>query len=204
MSSSNVVRWGGAAAMVGGGLWVIFGALEAQPLGASHTPEPFAIHDPSLYLIYHLPGAIATLLVAIGLLGLGRRLAQPAGLLAKAGVVLAYIAVVGSVVNAVALATLFIPLHFAGAMIGIFSLGIGTILIGVAALRNAGWRRWRALPLATGILGVLMFPLSMAVGPSSFQSVALIALYGLGWIAVGYRLRAERGAAAEQPRPDVV
>ncbi len=156
--SSILLRWGGLAAMVAGVLWIIFGVLNAQPLGTSHTTAPFAVRDPSLYRIYHLPAALATLLAAIGLLGLGRRLAQPANLPARVGSILAYIAAAAGAVNTLALAALVISLHFARAMIGVFSLGIGTILVGAAALRNAGWRRWQALPLTVGILGVLVFP----------------------------------------------
>lgn len=187
MLPSILLRWGWLAAIVGGVLWIIFGVLNAQPLGTSHTTAPFAVRDPSLYRIYHLPAALGTLLAALGVLGLGHRLAQPAGLLARVGSVLAYIAAVAGAVNTLALAALVIPLHFAGAMIGVFSLGIGTILIG-AALRNSGRRRWRALPLVVGVLGVLVFPLSMLTfgGPAESVGVALMALFGLGWVAIGY------------------
>lgn len=185
MSSSKVIRWSGLAAIVGGVLWIIFGVLNTQPLGTSHTTAPFAIRDPSLYRIYHLPAAVATLLAAVGLLGLGRRLAQPAGPLVRVGLVLAYIAAVAGAVNTLALAVLVISLHFAGAMIGVLSLGIGTILVGVAVLRNAGWRRWRTLPLTIGILGVLTFPVSMLTfgGPAELVGVALMALFGLDTLA---------------------
>jgi hypothetical protein len=190
VSSSILLRWGGLAAMVAGVLWIIFGVLNTQPLGTSHTTAPFAVRDPSLYRIYHLPAALATLLAAIGLLGLGRRLAQPANLPARVGAILAYIAAAAGAVNTLALAALVISLHFAGAMIGVFSLGIGTILIDGAALRNAGWRRWQALPLVVGVLGVLVFPISMLTfgGPVESAGVALIALFGSGWAAIGYAL----------------
>lgn len=200
MSSLGLCRWGGLAAMTSGVLWVIFGVLNTQPLGISHIAEPFAIRDPSLYLIYHLPAALATLLAAIGLLGLGHWLAQPAGLFARLGAILSYIAAAAGLVNVLGLALLIIPLHFAGAMIGVFSLGIGAVLIGVAALRNAGWQHWRALPLVIGVLVILVFPLSTMAfgGPAELVGVALVTLVGLGWLALGYVLWSQKGTAADQ------
>ena len=73
-TSSNLVRWGGLAAALGGVLWVLKGGLIM--LGAP---------DPDLLIP-------AELLFALGLLGLHARLAGRGGWPEKIGGLLAYVA----------------------------------------------------------------------------------------------------------------
>jgi hypothetical protein len=185
MTSSDLARWGGVAALAGGALLVAKGALVA----ASDA-------DPGL-----VPPA--TLLFALGMVGLHARLQGRGGPLGLVGAVLAWVAVGASVVNLVGLA-LGIPapgdpeaptllqatytVAFLGILIGLFALGIAAS--GAEALSPSS----RSVTLA---VGVLWFPLQ-GVGFAISDGVGLV-LGGLAWALLGHVLRSESGTPAEQP-----
>jgi hypothetical protein len=189
MRSSNIVRWGGLAAMLSGALLVTKGLA----IGVSDA-------DPSL-----VPPA--TLLFALGMVGLHARLEGRGGLLGTVGVLLAGVALAASAVNLIGLvfsvpapgdpdAPTLLRITYVAAFLGIL---LGLLALGVAALRaRAMVAPWGAVPLA---VGVLWFPLQ-GIGFVISDGVGLV-LGGLAWASLGYALWSQSGIPAPRPSPRV-
>lgn len=172
--SSNLIRWSGLAAMLGGALLVVKGIVILLSNG-----------DPSF-----VPPA--TFLFSLGMVGLHARLEGRSGPLGGIGVFLAYVAVGASVVNLIGLglpvpapgepdAPMLLQVTYMVAFLGIL---IGLLLLGIAVLRARVMSpRWRAIPLAVGIL---WFPLQ-GIGFVISDGVGLV-LGGLAWMLLGYVL----------------
>jgi hypothetical protein len=77
MVSSNLLRWSGVAALVGGGLLIVSEVLNAALFPAEPGSEVIAT-DASWFILQIL-GLVALLLVALGLVGLYARQAQETG-----------------------------------------------------------------------------------------------------------------------------
>ena len=182
--SSNLIRWGGLAAMLSGALLAVKGVV----ILVSDA-------DPSL-----VPPA--TLLFAVGMVGLHARLAGRGGLLGTIGLLLAWVAIGASAINLIAqllgltparapLPTLFQVTY----MVAFLAILISLLALGIATLRAEVLSPpWRAVPLA---VGVLWFPLQ-AVGFVAPDGVEII-LTALAWTLLGYVLWSGNGAPAEQP-----
>ena len=189
MTSLSVVRWGGLAAILSGVLLVAKGLAII-----------FSDADPSF-----VPPA--TLLFALGMVGLHARLEERSGLLGAIGVLLAWVVVGASVVNLIGLA-LSVPapgdpaaptllrITYTAAFLGVL---VGLLALGVAALRARIMPApWHVAPLA---VGVLWFPLQ-GVGFAISDGVGLV-LGGLAWALLGYVLWSGSGTPAAQPSPRV-
>jgi hypothetical protein len=189
MTSSTLVRWGGMAAMLSGALLVVKGvAILVSDADPGFVPP-------------------ATLLFALGMVGLHARLEGRGGPLGTIGVLLAWVVVVASVVSLIGLA---LPIPMPGEpgasvllrityMVAFLGILVGLLMLGVAALRTGAMPAPRgAVPLA---VGVLWFPLQ-GVGFVIADGVGLI-LGGLAWALLGYVLWAESGTPAAQPSPRV-
>ena len=164
MTSLNVVRWGGLAAMLSGTLFVVKGvAILVSDADPSFVPP-------------------ATLLFALGMVGLHARLEERGGPLGMVGVVLAWVAVAASAVNLIGLA-LSVPapgnpaaptllrITYMAAFLGIL---VGLLALGVAALRARIMPApWHGAPLA---VGGLWFPL---------QGIGFVIADGVGLILGG-------------------
>ncbi|MBC7922701.1 MAG: hypothetical protein H7Z75_16605 [Ferruginibacter sp.] len=85
--------------------------------------------------------------------------------------------------NQAVMTLLPIPLPQLGAILN----AIGMVLVGIAVLRNDAWHGWsRLLPLLTGLYPFLvMFPVLVITG---HPPRALIGLWGLVWMALGYAI----------------
>lgn len=205
MSSSTLIRWGGAAAMLVAALFVAADLLSLSispkfPSSASLTSEPYAIQS-----VLKLAGAA---LLLLGLLGLHARQAEAAGPLGTVGFLAAFSGtalVVGSFwataffapAMAVADPASFDalqgpPVRLAGAfVVTMATFVLGWMLFGVAALRARVYPRGAALlliigsPLALGTLLVVGFPTGV------FFSAAV------AWL--GYALYSEQSAPVGQP-----
>ena len=185
MTSSDLVRWGGLAAILSGALSVTKGVV----IVVSDA-------DPSL-----VPPM--TLLFALGMVGLYARLGGGGGLLGTVGVLLAWVAFAASVVNLIGLA-LSIPApgdpdapRLLGLTYMVVFLGIliGLLALGIAALRARVMPApWHVAPLA---VGVLWFPLQ-GMGFMISDGVGLI-LGGLAWAFLGYVLWSQRSTPTRQP-----
>ena len=189
MTSSAFTRWGGLAAMLSGVLLVAKGlAIVVSNADPSFVPP-------------------ATLLFALGMVGLHARLRGDGGPLGTAGVLLAWVALAASAVNLIGLA-LSIPapgdpdaptLLQITYMAAFLAILLGLLALGIAVLRARVMPApWGAVPLA---VGVLWFPLQ-GVGFAISDGVGLV-LGGLAWALLGYVLWSQSGEPAAQSSPRV-
>jgi hypothetical protein len=202
MPGSRFTRLGGFGAVAGGALWVAsFGV--AQAISPQFT--------------FLLVGPV--LLMLLGLAGLQARHATGSGRLGKAGFGVTLIGLVLLAYGSVGEATIsgsisgheFGPIVFAGLAAGSLVLGAGAVLTALSVIVANVMPRLSPIPLLIGATGVAaagglalgrqivggsgdIFPLP--VGPLA----ALWAVFGVGWLWLGYLLWAERTPAAERAR----
>lgn len=98
---------------------------------------------------------------------------------------------------------MFDPLFTSGRVFGTLVLGIATFLAGVGIRRSHAAPGWMGALLALGLAGVSLLPLwplgyALQWVPET-AGAAFIALFGLGWMAVGYVLWSKRGEPDRQP-----
>lgn len=199
----------GAAAALGGLLWMPYGVFEMlQPWGIDTVYRDDrgyeVVTDTLLYWVYSLPGSLALLLTALGLFGVLALLGGPAGRPRSVGRVLTYIALALAVLSLAGLVVGFDPLFTAPRIFGTVALGAGTLLAGIEARRIGATRNWAAALMALGLLGLFLLPLwplvfALELVPEG-GGAGIIALFGLGWVLVGYRLFS-RPSDASGPAP---
>jgi hypothetical protein len=199
----------GAAAALGGLLWMPYGVFEMlQPWGIDTVYRDDrgyeVVTDTLLYWVYSLPGSLALLLTALGLFGVLALLGGPAGRPRSVGRVLTYVALALAVLSLAGLIVRFDPLFTAPRIFGTVALGAATLLAGIEARRAGAAPGWAAALLALGLLGLFLLPLwplvfAIEVVPEG-GGAGIIALFGLGWVLVGHRLWS-RPSAADGPSP---
>ncbi len=194
---SSLMGWSTMAAILGGLLWIPYGIFEMlQPWGTDTVYRDDVgyevITNAPLYRLYSLPGSLALLLTALGLLGALALLRLPAGRLGKAGRILTYIAVVLAVISLGGVIALFDPVFTASRIFGTLALGTASVLAAADAQRAGRAPGWAIALLVLGLVGMFLFPLWPLVYAVQWLSegtgAAVIALYGMGWLATGYRL----------------
>ncbi len=194
---SGWIRWAGLAAVLGGVLWIPYGIFEMlQPWGTDTVYRDDVgyelITDAPLYRLYSLPGSLALLLTSLGLLGTLALLRLPAGRLSQVGRVLSYLAVMLAVISLGGAIALFDPVFTACRIFGTLALGIAAFLGGLDAQRAGKASGWAIALLLLGLVGMFLLPLWPLVYAVQWLSegagAAVIALFGLGWVAAGYRL----------------
>ncbi len=189
--SSNLIRWGGVAAMLGGILWIVSAIITAsKPRGCIGLEcEVSAMRDSSDVTPFLL---LALLLTAVGLAGVAIRARNTGcfGRLTRAGVAL-YVVGVGLLVLGMGLTAISEAFWVLMLPAGL-ALVIGLTLTGIATLRTGVLPRWSALLLILGSLAMLFF--------NDQTAQALMAIpFGIGWVAVGYALRSGRGETLRRP-----
>jgi hypothetical protein len=201
MTRAKFTRLGGFVTLLGGTLWVVsFGIAQAV------SPQ--------------LTGILAApmILLLIGLIALNARHATDGGALGLIAflvtldgmVMLAYGSVGRLVVTGEIFGLPYGPVGFAGLAPGALVLGAGAVLTAVSVIKANVMPRLSPIPLLIGSTGVAaaggsalaqqllngttadIFPLPM--GPIA----ALWALFGLGWLWIGYLLWSER------PKPTTI
>ena len=180
MSSSDLIRWGGLAAMGAGVLFILYSLLS---LAAGKGDEPGPL-DILAILAYGFE--------VVGLIGFHALQGRNYGRIGRAGLYTTIGAVV--VWEFLILTSLFggnesLPEWLVA--VGVLGTLVGLVLYGAATLQAKVLPRW------CGILFIILWP-----GTILF-STALAGYYasiweGLVWIALGYGLWLHRGAAAEQ------
>jgi hypothetical protein len=182
MTSSNIVRWGGIAAMIAGAFWVVWSLLGQVSFEAAGSPFAHAL----LFL--------ATLLTVVGLVGLHALQGGAYGRLGLAGF---YVAAAGLLVQA--LAAFFLMVSDAGevalqwlvAPVGSLIVLVGLVLYGAATLQAGVLARWCGW-------GLIVVP-PLAFYMNSRVLYGSLALFGVLWIALGYVLWSRLGTPTEQP-----
>jgi hypothetical protein len=177
-------------AALGGALWVAYGVLElVQPWGADTRYDEArgydVVVDRGLHLLYSLPGSLALLLCAAGLLALLRRFEVDSRATRVAIRVTAGLAVL----SAAGVLLAFDPVFTTGRVLGTVVLGIGLLAAGRAAGRAAGATAWRSPFVALGLVALFLLPLWPLVFAVQWLSpgagAAVIGLHGLGWMVLG-------------------
>jgi len=201
------------AAALGGLLWMPYGVFEmTQPWGDDTVYRDDrgyeVVTDALLYHLYSLPGSAALMLTALGLLGAFRLRGLPAGRAGRVGVLLAYAALTLAVLSAAGVVVQFDPVFTGPRILGTLALGAGTLLAGVAARRTGAAASWTTALLALGLLGLFLLPLwplvyAVELVPEG-GGAAVIVLFGLGWVLVGYRLWSGWGAEPTRGARDTV
>jgi energy-converting hydrogenase Eha subunit A len=195
MSSSDLIRWGGLAALVGGVLFVVaellgLPTINIESFSETATTASFAIQTTTFLL--------GVVLMLLGLVGLYARQSEAAGALGLIGFLVAFLGTVliggfmwASVFIAPALATEVPEVVDAGPPPGLLPtfiiFAVGWLLFGIATLRGRVFPRAAAILLIVGAV-VTFLPLPFTT---------LVFDVAVAWL--GFALFTGREASAEQP-----
>lgn len=224
MLSSNLIRWSGVAAMLGGVLAILltpFATFAYWMVGPAHTyPDmPWAqLIEPLMtpFLGFGTPGDVyATygkvffliyLLFLTGLVSLHTHIAGHESRLERRGFRIALIGLVMNLIGNVGdywlgKEILHQPLwgmSFAiGTMLGTLVYAVGSVLIGIAILRARTLPRWGGWTLIIApTLGIVLGLWLVKHLPS-----ALVLPMGLGWVVLGFALWTNRGKIVRRTGP---
>ena len=185
MSSSDLIRWGGFAAMIGGVVWVLWGLLFRA------IPES-AVTDVLLIMV-----ALCTVGGFVGFHALQK---DNYGRIGRGGfwtVVVATLALVVGLLDELLGSTIprgiwtVTGLLFA---LGTLAVFVGFVLYGAASLQARVLPRWCGIVF---IVGPSIFLLGALLG-NSWEPFGGI-LFGLLWLALGYILLLQRETSLGQP-----
>ncbi len=204
MSNGRLVAWGALASLLSGALWitVLLPLQEAIPL---YT-----------HAAWHMVNAAAALLALGGLVGLYARYGPAAGRLGQAGLLLADIGAALAFVGNGLEGLFEWEVGWAMFMLGMLALAVGLPLFAWAMWAGRDLPRWSVLPHLGSGLGLLLVVVVSVAGRAgglltdehlaaetspllAVTLIALIALFGLGWMTLGYCLWADRGERAVPP-----
>jgi hypothetical protein len=196
MLLSQLIRWGGLAAMLAGALWTVLGPL----ITFSSEDTLFGL----TYEDYNKLLAAPLLLLLVGLAGLHARFAGHAGCLGWTSFVIAFVGLalllIGNLV-----ASWINPVR--GVQISLISTLIvcgGLVLFSIAAMRANVLPRWsRALPILIGFLTPAQY-IATGIGTLIFgdePGLVLWSLFGVGWMLLGYALWLDSRQLGGQPQP---
>jgi hypothetical protein len=200
------------AMAVGGSLWIVYGYFRfLMPRGPDvmwrEDLQYSAIISTELFLLYNLPGILALLLTAWAALSCLTTLqAARTGKKRTAQALLALSFLFG-VLGTVGQVVRFDPLTTGGLGFGVPILGLAVFLAGLSARGGKvvhDHSSWSGLSLVLlGVIGMftlplrpLMFALSML--PLAFGT-AVFALFGAGWIGLGFKVWLETARVAGRP-----
>jgi hypothetical protein len=182
MMSSDIIRWGGIAAIIGGVLWVVWSNLFRVSFYAGNGP-----FSEGLLLL-------AALLTLAGLVGLHALQGANYGRIGRAGF---YTAAVGLLAQALAALGLLIgsealevSLQWLVAPVGSLTVLVGLVLYGAATLQARVLARWCGV-------GLIVVP-PIAFYMNSRVLYGSLALFGVLWVTLGYELSSPRGTPTEQ------
>jgi hypothetical protein len=184
VSSSNLIRWGGLAALVAGALFIIVNLITLLVLGFS--PEDVTSFN---LLVRSAIAPVGGALLLLGLVGLYFRQSEATGILGLIGFLFAFFGTV---------------LVQAGNVWAGMLANLGLALFGVAILRAPAYSRIAAILLIigaviTGVVSPLLSgrPVSVLAYVASSVGANLILNIAIAWL--GFDLFTRRGDAAYQP-----
>jgi hypothetical protein len=188
MSSVDLVRWGGLAAMLAGVAFIVLMLIPDPALGGS----PFYIFGSVLLFI------AAWLLLLVGLAGFHTLQKGHYGRIGRAGF---YTAIAGASVMIVIQILTWVGLALGITAlvvpdpVGLLIVMFGLVLYGVATLQARVLPRWCGVGFIVGV------PVLIGISVVSEEYGEMLGgiLFGLLWLALGYVLWSESGAAAEHP-----
>jgi hypothetical protein len=171
MSSSDLIRWGGLAAMLSGVAFIV-DILFVLTMDANWTNVVYII---------------AALLMLVGLVGLHTLQGNNYGRTGRGGFWTVVVATLGQVLGIIVFLLGSGVLNWLVFPVGFVAVPVGLIIYGVATLQAKVLPRWCGLGL------IIIPPVSVVLG--DYGGI----LFGLLWVALGYVLWSWRGMAAEQP-----
>ncbi len=184
MSSSDLIRWGGLAAMLCGVAFIVLMLIPEGPVSS------FSGRIGTFVFIV----ALALLLAA--LVGFHTLQKDSYGRIGRAGF---YTVVVGASAQIVAAVVRLLvgrtPLEFLD-IVGLLGVFVGLVLYGAASLQARVLPRWCGVGF---IVAVPVFIIGSALLGGVLGGALGGILFGLLWIALGYVLWSRRGSTAEQP-----
>src|SRR5215204_2693058 len=215
ITTSNLIRWAGLSAMVGGCLFV-----GIQPI---HPPEILSSFTTGIWAIVHYVGVVMCFFILLGITGIYARQVNEAGWLGLAGFLLfglmwqltaAFQFAEGLIVPLLATDAPMFAVGFEGISSGSpseVSLGIlpalnsltsvlylvGGVLFGVATFRAGILPRWAGAGLALGTVAPLVLSLLL---PHEFIRLAAVPV-GIALALLGYALWSERRETVSEPVP---
>lgn len=179
----TLVPVGGISAILGGALWAVNAAL--------YRGEEFG---PASGLLFVLP-----VLFILGLAGVYVRYSGRMQNQGNAGFTQSLVGLTMLAGGFLADLTLGIEDTARIATFGYIILTFGLVLLGYATLKTEPLPRWNFLPLALG----LVTPFGIILTGVEPLQVALSAVFGIGWAALGYILLTDRGTEHEEPPAQV-
>jgi len=182
MTSSDIIRWGGITAMLGGVLWVLWNNIFRVSNQAAFGP----FSDALLLL--------AALLTLTGLVGLHalqggnyERIGRAGFYTAAAGLLAQALGALVLLMGSEALESLALWLV---APVGSLTVLVGLVLYGAATLQA------RVLPAWCGWGLIVVPPIAFYMNSKVFYGS--LALYGVLWVTLGYVLWSRRGKPTGQ------
>ena len=171
MSSSELIRWGGLAAMIGCVVWVLEGVLILAIPETAFTDVLFVI---------------AILLTVAALIGFHTLQKDYYGRIGRGGFWTVVVATIAQVLGLIVFLLGSSALEWLVFPVGTSAVLIGFVLYGAATLQA------RVLPRWCGI-AIMVAPFLFLLG--NYAGI----LFGLVWLALGYMLWSQRGTMVEQP-----
>ncbi len=179
MSSSNLVRWGGLAAMLGGVLWAVWGiAIVVTRASAGVTLSAF-----SQFVFF-----IAALLTIGGMVGLHTLQGTNYGRIGRAGFYTAVVALSAQALGALVLLAGSEALEWLIFPVGNLALLVGLVLYGAATLQAGVLPRW------CGFWIIVLSPVALF-----FVAFGGSILFAILWLALGYVLWLRSDTEAQRP-----
>ncbi len=178
MSSSDLIRWAGLTAMLGGVAFIVMTLLGLAIPESAWTDIVFIV---------------ALLLVLVGLSGFHTLQKGSYGRVGRAGFYTVIVATFAQVLALVVFLAGSNALFWLQFPVGGLAVLVGFVLYGAATLQA------RVLPRWCGIAFIIAVPVSVALG-GAFGSPGIDYVWlGLVWLTLGYALWSRRDAATRQP-----
>ncbi len=197
-NSLNIfARLGGLAAVLGGLLWsakAFYDRNDAPPWPTDVTDTLFFV-----VLLLFLAGLTGLYALCRGRLGEWETISSM-------GFFAGVVGLTGSIVGQLTMVLEVGPSWWLGIswwmfVFGFFVMNLGMVFLGNSIVQSGALPRWRALPLMTGSLGILL----ILVGdpPNSelglYPSLVLWMGFGLGWMVQGYVLWSGEDETGKEP-----
>ena len=191
MSSSDLIRWGGLAAIWGGVLWALWNAGLEFVVGWGEPPSPAY----ERYEAYNRVMPVILPLLVVGLLAFHAAQKESHGWLRRAGTIIALIGFTLLLVGNVAEFWVFNTQPYGEAngrdnswtlyLLGVLTLAIGSVLFGIATLCA------KILPHRAAVLFTIGSAAAVVPGFGML-------LFGAGWAWLGYALWSKRDVSVQR------
>jgi hypothetical protein len=184
VSSSDLIRWSGLAAMLSGVAFIVLflvGLVDTEPLPGSFSD-----------ILGSILFVVALLLLLVGLVGFHTLQKGNYGRIGRAGLYTVIVSSSAQILAQVVLLSGSTALEFLD-FLGLLGVMIGFVLYGAATLQARVLPRWCGVGFIVGL--PLWVFLSVVLGEYGMIGELM---FGLLWVALGYVLWSQRCEAAEQ------